>query len=118
MVFTLFCGPHCSHTYLQEKKENVQLSKSNKAKEKEKNELQKLQALFNKVELKKNVPNCYKLLYKHATTFMKASGASIQIPCDVEIFGNEKTIFILHENLTSLLEFQMIGQAIITAYMA
>ena len=109
------CGPHCSHTYLQEKKENVQLSKSNKAKEK--NELQKLQALFNKVELKKNVSNCYKLLYKHTTTFMKASAASIQIPFDVEIFGNEKTIFILHENLTCLLEFQMIGQAIITTYM-
>ena len=49
---------------------------------------------------------------------MKASGESIPIPCDPDMFGVEKTIYILHENLRALLEFDMIGQAAIAAYMA
>lgn len=57
-------------------------------------------------------------MYKHATVFMKATGESIPIPCDPSVFGVEKTIYILHENLTALLEFDMIGQAAISAYMA
>ena len=83
-----------------------------------KNELQTLQSLFTSVEVKKNVPNQYKLLYKHATTFMKATGASIPIPCDAEVFGIEKLVYILHENLSALLEFDMFGQAEICAYTA
>ncbi|KAL1823826.1 hypothetical protein ACET3Z_010604 [Daucus carota] len=49
---------------------------------------------------------------------MKATGASIQIPCDADVFGAVKTIFVLQENLISLLEFDMIGQSVVGAYMA
>lgn len=79
--------------------------------------MKKMQSLFKNVEISKNVPQRFRLLYKHATTFMKSTGTSIQIPCDVEIFGVPKIVFILHENIIALLEFEMIGQAAISAYM-
>lgn len=82
------------------------------------NDLGKVQSLFENIEINKNVPKRFRLLYKHATTFMKSTGNSIQIPCDAEVFGVEKRIFILHENITALLEFNMIGQGAISAYMA
>lgn len=85
---------------------------------KPKGELQQLQALFSQVELTKNVPPIFKLLYKHATTYMKSTGKSIQIPCDRDVFGVEKKIYVLAENVVSLLEFNMIGQSAISAYMA
>ncbi|KAL8125435.1 hypothetical protein AgCh_012939 [Apium graveolens] len=81
-------------------------------------DLHKVQSLFENMEINKNVPKRFRLLYKHATTFMKSTGNSIQIPCDAEVFGVEKRIFILHENIIALLEFKMIGQAAISAYMA
>ncbi|XP_074336394.1 uncharacterized protein LOC141673543 [Apium graveolens] len=81
-------------------------------------ELQKVQSLFEKIEINKNVPKRFRLLYKYATTFMKSTGNSIQIPCDAEVFGVVKTIFILHENIAHLLEFKMIGQGAICTYMA
>ena len=77
-----------------------------------------MQELFNKVKLNTNVPDRYKMLYKHASCFMKETGASIQISCDFDLFGVERTIFLLHENITALAEFEMIGQAIISTYMA
>lgn len=80
-------------------------------------DLFKLQTQFNQVKLCDKVPKCFRLLYKHASTFMKDSGASLQIPCDIEVFGEEKTVFLLHENMIAILEFEMIGQAIISAYM-
>ena len=83
-----------------------------------KTELDKVQSLFHNMEINKNVPKRFRLLYKHATTFMQSSGDSIQIPCDAEVFGIEKRIFILYENIVALLEFNMIGQAAIAAYMA
>ncbi|XP_074336334.1 uncharacterized protein LOC141673483 [Apium graveolens] len=79
-------------------------------------DLHKVQSLFENMETNKNVPKRFRL-YKHATTFMKSTGNSIQIPCDAEVFGVEKRIFILHENIINLLEFKMIGQAAISAYM-
>lgn len=80
--------------------------------------MQRLQALFNNLKWNENVPSRFRLLYKHASCFMKESGASIQIPCDFGLFGIGRTIFLLHENIIALLEFEMIGQAIISAYMA
>lgn len=77
-----------------------------------------MQSLFESMEINKNVPSRFRLLYKHATTFMKSTGISIQIPCDAEVFGAVKTIFILHENIVALLEFKMIGQGAISAYIA
>lgn len=50
-------------------------------------------------------------------TLMKNVGDSIQIPCDAVVFGKEQTIFLLHENILALLQFNMIGQAVISAYM-
>ncbi|XP_074346995.1 uncharacterized protein LOC141685814 [Apium graveolens] len=85
---------------------------------KRKDELQKLQDDYRKMKLNKNVPKQYKVLYKHAAVFMKATGESIPIPCDSDVFGTEKIIYILHENVKALLEFDMIGQAAISAYMA
>ncbi|XP_074325293.1 uncharacterized protein LOC141662148 [Apium graveolens] len=70
------------------------------------------------MKLNKNVPKQYKVLYKHVVVFMKATEESIPIPCDSDVFGTEKTIYILHENVKALLEFDMIGQAAISAYMA
>ena len=80
--------------------------------------MHKVKSLFENMEINKNVLKRFRLLYKHATTFMKSTGNSIQIPCDAEVFGVEKRIFILHENIIALLEFKMIGQAAISAYMA
>ncbi|XP_074355827.1 uncharacterized protein LOC141695484 [Apium graveolens] len=85
---------------------------------KRKDELQKLQDDYRKMKLNKNVPKQYKVLYKNAAVFMKATGESIPIPCDSDVFGTEKIIYILHENVKALLEFDMIGQAAISAYMA
>ncbi|KAL8147496.1 hypothetical protein AgCh_004988 [Apium graveolens] len=85
---------------------------------KNKGEVHKIQQEFTHVKVSKKVPRQYKVLYKHATTFIKASGESIPIPCDSDVFGVEKTLYILHENLKALLEFDMIGQAAIFAYMA
>lgn len=90
-----------------------------KRKEKDgRNELHKIHSAFKHMEINKNVPSRFRLLYKHATTFMEATGNSIQIPCDAEVFGADKTIFILHENIIALLEFKMIGQAAIASYMS
>lgn len=75
-----------------------------------------MQSFFKTLIINKNVPQRFRFLNKHATTFMKLTGSSIQIPCDAEIFGADKTIFILHENIVSLLEFTMIGQGAISAY--
>ncbi|KAL6582610.1 hypothetical protein OROMI_004688 [Orobanche minor] len=88
-----------------------------KAKE-QNNELQTVQSVFKNMEINKNVPQRFRLLYKNATTFMKSTGNSIQIPCDAEVFGVEKMILILHENVIDLLEFKVIGQAAISSYMA
>ncbi|XP_074342737.1 uncharacterized protein LOC141680400 [Apium graveolens] len=85
---------------------------------KRKYELQKLQDDYRKMKLNKNAPKQYKVLYKHAAVFMKATGESIPISCDSDVFGTEKIIYILHENVKALLEFDMIGQAAISAYMA
>lgn len=64
------------------------------------------------------MPERYRLLYKYASCFMKATGASIQIPCDFDVFGIERTIFLLSENIVSLSEYKMLGQAVISTYMA
>ncbi|KAL8118050.1 hypothetical protein AgCh_015809, partial [Apium graveolens] len=85
---------------------------------KNKGEVHKIQQEFTYIKVSKKVPRQYKVLYKHATIFMKASGELIPIPCDSDVFGVEKTIYILYENLKALLEFDMIGQAAISAYMA
>lgn len=81
-------------------------------------DLQKLKSQFIGAKPSKKVPKGFNLLYKHATTWMKTAGVSIQIRCDLELFGHEKTIYLLHENILSLLEFEMLGQAVIAAYMA
>ncbi|KAL6565696.1 hypothetical protein OROHE_004751 [Orobanche hederae] len=52
-----------------------------------------------------------------AMTLMKDGGDSIQIPCDEVVFGYEKIIYVLHENVLALLKFEMVGQAVISAYM-
>ncbi|XP_074362226.1 uncharacterized protein LOC141702446 [Apium graveolens] len=83
-----------------------------------KGDLQIAQDLFGKVVLSDNVPERYKMLYKHASCFMKATRASIQIPCDFDVFGVERTIFLLHENIIALSEFKMLGQTVISTYMA
>lgn len=49
---------------------------------------------------------------------MKTTGVSIQIRCEAEVFGHEKTIYLLYENVLSLLEFEMLGQAVVASYMA
>lgn len=85
---------------------------------KPKNDLQRVSELMKNVKPPKNMPRRFMLLYKHAVTILKESADSIQIPCDAPMFGVEKTIFLLHENVMSLLEFKTVGQAVISTYMA
>lgn len=82
------------------------------------NAYQKLSAEMKSVKPTDNVPRRFMLLYRHAMVILKESGDSIQIPCGAEVFGVEKVIFLLHENVMALLEFKMIGQGIISTYMA
>lgn len=82
------------------------------------NEFQKVYAKMKTVKPNKNVPRQFMLLHMHAVTILKQNSESIQIPCDAEVFGRDKTIFLLDENVMALLEFNMIGQAIISTYMA
>ncbi|KAL8094210.1 hypothetical protein AgCh_035913 [Apium graveolens] len=81
-------------------------------------EVQSMHNAFNSVKPKDNVPPRFRLLYKFASTKMKESGNSIPVPCDFQIFGIERTIYLLHENKLELLEFKMIGQSAISTYMA
>ncbi|XP_074374239.1 uncharacterized protein LOC141714630 [Apium graveolens] len=81
-------------------------------------EVQRMHNAFNSVKPKDNVPPRFRLLYKFASTVMKESGNSIPVPCDFQIFGIERTIYLLHENILELLEFKMIGQSAISTYMA
>ena len=73
--------------------------------------------MFKQARPSENVPKRFQLLYKHATTIMQTTGASIRIPSDAEVFGTVKTIFVLQENIMALLEKKMIGQFVISAYM-
>lgn len=76
-----------------------------------------MKALIGAVEPDENVPEGFGLLYKHATGHMAITGEAIQLPCDVEVFGVDKTIFMLQENLLELLKYKKIGQAVISTYM-
>ena len=114
-VSVLFLGKKCVIEVLI-----IYLQKTRKdaSKKKDKIEMRNVVAKFNKVEAANSVPNGFNLLYKHATTIMKETGDSIAIPCDVEVFGCDKVIYILHENLIALLKFEEIGQAAITSHMS
>ncbi|XP_074365577.1 uncharacterized protein LOC141706680 [Apium graveolens] len=81
-------------------------------------EVPRMHNVFNFVKPKDNVPHRFRLLYKFASTVMKGSGNSIPVPFDFQIFGIERTIYLLHENVLELLEFKMIGQPAISTYMA
>ena len=81
-------------------------------------ELQRVHALFNSVKPKEDVHPRFRVLYKFSKTMMKESGNSILVPYDAEVFGMERTIILLEENVISLLEFNMIGQSVLSTYMA
>lgn len=68
------------------------------------------------MELNEKVPSRFRLLFKHAS-IMKESGMSIDIPCDYPVFGADKRIYALSENIIALCTFGMIGQAAIATYM-
>lgn len=74
--------------------------------------------MFANVNRDKKNHHHFKLLYKHAINFMKEKGDFIQIVCDVEVCGLEKTIHVLHENVIDMLKFGMIDQVVISTYMA
>lgn len=79
-------------------------------------ELQRMQILFNQTEPNENVLKHFRRLYDH-TTLMKDDKSVLPISCTVEVFGGDRTIYLLHENLIALFKFEMIGQAIISTYM-
>nr|XP_017239522.1 PREDICTED: uncharacterized protein LOC108212305 [Daucus carota subsp. sativus] len=105
-IFFIFGGVYVSKCALFKQK-----------KKKPQSEVQRVHALFNSVKPKEDVPPRFRVLYKFAKTVMKESGNSIPVPCDVDIFGIERTIYLLDESVLSLLEFKMIGQAVISTYM-
>ncbi|XP_074363148.1 uncharacterized protein LOC141703572 [Apium graveolens] len=80
-------------------------------------EVQRMHNAFNSVKPKDNVPPRFRLLNKFASTMMKESGNSISVPCDFQIFGIERTVYLLNENILKLLEFKLIGQSPISTYM-
>lgn len=86
--------------------------------QKPKSDMQSLLKPFKDTKTHENLSSSYKLLYKHAKSFTKDTGTSIPIPCAHEVIGAEKIIYILHENLIFLLEYDMLGQSVISAYMA
>lgn len=96
---------------ISQKKEVVQSKKD------ELDELQRMQTLFYQTERNENVPEHLRLLYDHTTTFMNDNKSVLPIQCNVEVFGGDRTIFLLHENLIALFKFEKIGQAIISTYM-
>lgn len=95
----------------------IQIAKKKPVPKLNADDLQKMKSLFSRANPGVKVPKRFRLLYKHATSYMQATGASIQIPCDAEVFGRPITIYLLNENVVALLEFQMIGQAVITTFM-
>lgn len=82
-----------------------------------KDELKALQIKFTEAAPPENVPKRWRLLYKHAMTIMKETGVSVKIPCDRQVFGCDKKICLLQEELLALLQFNMVGQSAISAYM-
>ncbi|KAL1826554.1 hypothetical protein ACET3Z_004966 [Daucus carota] len=82
-----------------------------------KNELKALQIQFTEAAPPENVPKRWRLLYKHAMTIMKETVVSVKIPCDRQVFGCDKKLCLLQEELLALLEFNMVGQSAISAYM-
>ncbi|KAL8103440.1 hypothetical protein AgCh_027861 [Apium graveolens] len=80
-------------------------------------DLNNLKSNFLEAKPSAKVPKGFNLLYKHAVTWMKTTGVSIQIKCEKEVFGHEKVIYLLHENVQAVLEFEMLGQAVIASYM-
>ena len=93
-------------------------SRASAEKTRKNDELEKLKAQFNRVKPSAKVPKGFNLLYKHAATWMKTTGVSIKIKCEKEVFGVQKIIYVLHENVVSLWEYKMLGQAVIASYMA
>ncbi|KAL6582595.1 hypothetical protein OROMI_004673 [Orobanche minor] len=74
-----------------------------------KNELKELHTKFSEAAPPQNVPNRWRLLHKHAETIMKEAGVSIKIPCDKEVFGVDKRVCLVHEEVLALFKFQMVG---------
>ena len=95
----------------------IQIAKKKPVPKLNADDLQKMKSLFSRANPGVKVQKRFALLYKHATSYMQVTGASIQIPCDAEVFGRPLTIYLLNENVVALLEFQMIGQAVITTFM-
>nr|XP_017233126.1 PREDICTED: uncharacterized protein LOC108207178 [Daucus carota subsp. sativus] len=48
---------------------------------------------------------------------VRETGVSVKIPCDRQVFGCDKKICLLQEELLALLQFNMVGQSAISAYM-
>ncbi|XP_040366111.1 uncharacterized protein LOC121050406 [Rosa chinensis] len=85
---------------------------------KKKRKMDFVKQLFDKAELNPFVPKRCKLLYKHAKTIMSQTNESIRTMLDDSVFGVQKQLFILTENVIDLLEMNKIGQGVIAAYMA
>ncbi|KAL1826534.1 hypothetical protein ACET3Z_004946 [Daucus carota] len=82
-----------------------------------KNELKALQIKFTEAAPPENVPKRWRILYKHAMTIMKEIVVSVKIPCDRQVFGCDKKLCLLQEELLALLQFNMVGQSAKSAYM-
>ncbi|KAL8112149.1 hypothetical protein AgCh_019735 [Apium graveolens] len=80
-------------------------------------DLNNLKSDFLEAKPSAKVPKGFNLLYKHDVTWMKTTGVSIQIKCEKEVFGHEKVIYLLHENVQAVLEFEILGQAVLASYM-
>ncbi|KAL8107429.1 hypothetical protein AgCh_023997 [Apium graveolens] len=80
-------------------------------------DLNNLKSDFLEAKPSAKVPKGFNLLYKHVVTWMKTTGVSIQIKCEKEVFGHGKVIYLLHENVQAVSEFEMLGQAVLASYM-
>lgn len=65
----------------------------------------------------KLVPTNCKLLYRYAQEAMYESGKAITSEIEEEVFGEVRKLFILREDITSLMEMQELSATCIVVYM-
>lgn len=73
--------------------------------------------LFKKEAAEKHVPKQCKLLYRFATETMVASGKVMSSEVEPEVFGDVRRLYILKEDITSLLEMKELSATCLVVYM-
>lgn len=73
--------------------------------------------LFKKDDLGKKVPSECKLLYRFAREAMATSGKALTTDIDEQVFGAVRRLYILREDITSVMEMSELSASCIVVYM-